>query len=113
MLPLVTLVVSSLLAMPLVVWLAVSADAREAGLDAPPASILAAGMAIAVLYVIGGFVVMARPALAALVFLFAAAIGFLFGYQDGPDGLAVYGVLSLPLAAASALCARWRTWPRR
>ena len=47
MLPLATLVTSSLLAMPLVIWLAVSADARDAGLDAPAASTLAAGVAIA------------------------------------------------------------------
>src|SRR5215207_1370787 len=113
MLPLVTLVTSSLLAMPLVLWLATAADARDAGLDGPPDATIVAGIAIAVLYIIGGLVVMARPAMAALVFLFAAALGFLFGYQDGPDGLAVYGVLSLPLAAASALCARWRKLPRR
>jgi hypothetical protein len=113
MLPLVTLVTSSLLAMPLVVWLATAADARDAGLDAPASTIIAAGMAIAVLFIIGGLVVMARPVVAALLFVVAAVLGVFFGYEDGPNGLAVYGVLSLPLAAASALCARWRKLPRR
>ena len=112
MLPLVTLVTSSLLAMPLVVWLATAADARDAGLDAPASTIIAAGMTIAVFYIIGGLVVMARPAVAALLFVLAAVLGFLFGYEDGPEGLAVYGVLALPLAATSAVCARWRKVPR-
>jgi hypothetical protein len=35
-------------------------------------------------------------------------LGFSFSYEDGPEGLAAYGVLALPLAAASAVCARWR-----
>ena len=108
MLPLATLVTSSLLAMPLVIWLAVSADARDAGLDAPAASTLAAGVAIAVLYTCGGLVVLARPVAAAVLFVLAAALAFLFGYEDGREGLAVYGVLALLLAAASSVCARWR-----
>ena len=111
MLPLATLVTSSLLAMPLVVWLAVSADARDAGLDAPAAATLAAGVAIAVLYTLGGLVVLARPVAAAVLFVLAAALSFRFGYEDGWDGLAVYGVLALLLAAASAICARWRQVP--
>jgi hypothetical protein len=111
MLPLATLVVSSLLAMPLVVWLAVSADAREAGLDAPAAATLAAGVAIAVLFTVGGLIVLVRPALAALLFVLAAALGFIFGYEGGREGLAVYGVLALLLSAASAICARWRQVP--
>ena len=111
MLPLVTLVTSSLLAMPLVVWLATAADARDAGLDAPPDATIVAGIAIAILYVIGGLVVMARPAVAALLFVLAAVLGFLFGYEDGSEGLAVYGVLALLLAAASGACARWRQVP--
>jgi hypothetical protein len=111
MLPLVTLVTSSLLAMPLVVWLATAADARDAGLDAPPATIIVTGMAIAILYIIGGLVVMARPVVAALLFVLAAVLGFLFGYEDGPEGLAIYGILALLLAAASAVCARWRQVP--
>ena len=108
MLPLATLVISSLLAMPLVVWLAVSADARDAGLDAPAAATLAAGVAIAVLYTLGGLVVLARPVAAAVLFVLAAALSFRFGYEDGREGLAVYGVLALLLAAASSVCARWR-----
>jgi hypothetical protein len=112
MLPLVTLVTSSLLAMPLVVWLATAADARDAGLDGPPDATIAAGIAIAILYIIGGLVVMARPTVAALLFVLAAVLGFLFGYEDGSEGLAVYGVLALLLTAASAVCARWREVPR-
>jgi hypothetical protein len=111
MLRLVTLVVSSLAAMPLVVWLAVSSDAREASLDAPAAATLAAGVAIAVLFTVGGLIVLARPALAVLLFVLAAALGFIFGYEDGREGLAVYGVLALLLSAASAICARWREVP--
>ena len=83
MLRLVTLVTASLLAMELVVWLAVAADARDAGLDAPAATTIAAGIAIAVLYTFGGLVVMARPVVAALLFVLAAVLGFLFGYEDG------------------------------
>ena len=108
MLRLVTLVVASLLAMELVVWLAVSADAREVGIEAPSATTLTAGIAIAVLYTLGGLVVLGRPLVATLLFVFAAVLGFVFGYEDGREGLAVYGVLALLLAAASAICARWR-----
>ena len=107
MLRLVTLVVASLLAMELVVWLAVSADAREVGIEAPSATTIAAGIAITALYTLGGLVALGRPAVAALLFVLAAALGFLFGYEDGREGLAVYGVLALLLAAASAICARW------
>jgi hypothetical protein len=110
-LPLATMVIASLLAMPLVVGLGTAADARDAGLDAPAATIMAAGIAIAVLYPLAGLVVLVRPALAALLFLLAAALGFFFGYEDGQEGLAVYGILALPLAAVSALCARWRRVP--
>jgi hypothetical protein len=105
-LPTATLIVSSLLAMPLVAELAAAADAREAGLNAPTATTIAAGAAIAVLYPLGGLIVLARPPLAAGVFLLAAVIGFLFGHEDGRDGLAVYGVLALPLAAASVASSR-------
>ena len=112
MLPLVTLVTSSLLAMPLVVWLATAADARDAGLDGPPDATIVAGIAIAILYIIGGLVVIARPTVAALLFLLAAVLGFLFGHADGREGLAAYGVLALLLAAASGVCARWRQVPR-
>jgi hypothetical protein len=105
-LPLATMVISSLLAMPLVVGLGAAADAREAGLDAPAPTIMAAGMAIAILYPLGGLVVLVRPALAALLFVVAAALGFVFGREDGLEGLALYGVLALPLAAASVACSR-------
>jgi hypothetical protein len=97
-----------LLAMELVVWLAVSADARDAGLNAPATTTLAAGSVIALLYTLGGLVVLGRPALAALLFLLAAAVGFLFGHEDGREGLAAYGVLALLLAGTSGVCARWR-----
>jgi hypothetical protein len=53
MLRLITLVVASLLAMPLVVWLAAAADARDAGLDGPSDANIVAGIAIAVLYPLG------------------------------------------------------------
>ena len=112
MLRLITLVVASLLAMPLVVWLAAVVDARDAGLDGPSDATIAAGIAIAVLYPLGGLVVLGRPAIAALLFVLAAVLAFLFGHEDGPEGLAVYGVLALPLAATSAVCARWRKVPR-
>jgi hypothetical protein len=111
MLRLVTLVVASLLAMELVVWLAAVVDARDAGAEVPDGSTIAAGIVIAVLYPLGGLIVLGRPALAALLFALAAVLAFLFGHEDGPDGLAVYGVLALPLAAASAICARWRQAP--
>jgi hypothetical protein len=108
MLRLVTLVVSSLLAMELVVWLAVAADARETGIDGPSESTIAAGIAIAVLYTLGGLVVLGRPAVAALLFILAAAPGLLFGREDAAERLAAYGALALLLAAASGVCARWR-----
>jgi hypothetical protein len=111
MLPLGTLVVASLLAMELVVWLAVSADAREAGIEAPSATTIAAGIAITVLYTLGGLVVLGRPVVAMLLFVLAAALGFLFSREDEAARLAVYGVLALLLAAASGVCARWRQVP--
>jgi hypothetical protein len=111
MLRLVTLVVASLLAMELVVWLATVVDARDAGVEVPDGSTIAAGIAVAVLYPLGGLVVLGRPALAALLFVLAAVLAFLFGREDGREGLAVYGVLALLLAAASAICARWRRVP--
>ena len=111
MLRLVTLVVASLLAMELVVWLAVSADAREVGLEAPSATAMAAGIAITILYTIGGLVVLGRPLVAALLFVLAAVLAFLFGHEDGREGLAAYGVLALLLAVASGVCARWRQVP--
>jgi hypothetical protein len=111
MLRLVTLVVASLLAMELVVWLAVSADAREAGIDGPSESTIAAGIAIAVLYTLGGLVVLGRPAVATLLFVLAAMPGLLFGSEDEAERLAAYGVLALSLAVASAICARWRQVP--
>ena len=111
MLRLVILIVASLLAMELVVWIAVSADAREVGLDAPSATTIAAGVAVAVLYTLGGLVVLARPVAAALLFVLAAALGFFFGREDEAERLAVYGVLALLLAVASGVCARWRQVP--
>jgi hypothetical protein len=111
MLRLVTLVIASLLAMELVVWLAAVVDARDAGAEVPDGTTIAAGIAIAVLYPLGGLVVLGRPVLAALLFILAAVLAFLFGHEDGPDGLAGYGVLALPLAAASAISARWRHLP--
>jgi hypothetical protein len=111
MLRLVTLVVASLLAMELVIWLAVAADAREVGIDAPSATTIAAGIAIAVLYTLGGLVVLTRPVVAALLFVLVAVLGLLFGSEDEAERLAAYGVLALPLAAASAICARWRQVP--
>jgi hypothetical protein len=112
MLRLVILVVASLLAMELVVWLAVSADAREIGLVAPSATTSAGGIAIAVLYTFGGLVVLARPVVAAMLFVSAAALGLLFGREDEAERLVVYGILALLLAAASAICARWHQPPR-
>jgi hypothetical protein len=111
MLRLVILVVAALLAMELVVWLAVSADAREVGLAAPSAITIAAGMAIAAFYTLGGLVVLGRPAVAAVLFVLAAALGFFFGREDEAERLAVYGILALLLAVASAICARWRQVP--
>ena len=111
MLRLVILVVASLLAMEIVVWLAVSADAREVGLDAPSATSMAAGIAITVLYTAGGLVALGRPAVAALLFVLAAMPGLLFSREDEAERLAVYGVLALLLAAASGVCARWRQVP--
>ena len=108
MLRLVILIVASLLAMELVVWIAVSADAREVGLDAPSATTIAAGVAFAVLYTLGGLVVLARPVAAALLFVLAAALGFFFGREDEAERLAVYGVLALLLAVSGGVCARWR-----
>jgi hypothetical protein len=108
MLRLVTLVVASLLAMELVIWLAVSADAREVGLAAPSPTAIAGGVATAVLYTVGGLVVLGRPAAAALLFVLAAVLGFLFGREDEAERLAVYGVLAVPLAVFSLACARWR-----
>ena len=98
MLRLITLAVASLLAMELVVWLAVSADAREVGIDGPSDSAIAAGIAIAVLYTLGGLVVLARSMVAALLFALVAAIGFLFGREDEAERLAAYGVFALLLA---------------
>jgi hypothetical protein len=106
MLHLATLVTASLLAMELVVRLAVAADARATGLDAPAAITIAAGIAIAALYPLGGLVVLVRPLVAALLFVLAATLGFLFGQEDGREGLAGYGVFALLLAAASVVC----TW---
>jgi hypothetical protein len=111
MLRLVILVVASLLAMELVVWLAVSADAREMGLDAPSATTIAGGIVVAALYTLGGLVVIARPVVAALLFVITAALGLLFGREDEAERLTVYGILALLLAAASAVCARWRQAP--
>lgn len=105
-LPLATMVISSLLAMPLVVGLGTAVDARESGLDAPADVTITAGIAIAILYPLGGLLVLVRPAVAALLFVLAAALCFVFGYEDGSDGLAVYGVLAIPLAAASVVCSR-------
>ncbi len=111
MLRLVILLVASLFAMELVVWLAVAADARVAGIDAPSATTIAAGIAIAVLYTLGGLVVLARPVVAALLFVLVAVLGLLFGSEDEAERLAAYAVFALPLAAASAICARWRHVP--
>ncbi len=111
MLRLVTLIVASLLAMELVVGLAVSADAREIGLDAPSATTIAAGIAIAVSYTLGGLVVLGRPAVSALLFVLVAALGFFFGREDEAERLAVYRVLALLLAVASGVCARWQQVP--
>ena len=107
MLRLIVLVVASLLAMELVVWLAVSADAREIGLDAPSATTIAGGIVAAVLYTLGGLVVLARPGVAVLLFVLAAVLAFLFGREDEAERLAAYGILALLLAAASGVCARW------
>jgi len=108
MLHLATLVTASLLAMELVVRLAVAADARAAGLDAPAATTIAAGIAIAVLYPLGGLVVLARPLMAALLFILAATLAFLVRQEDGRDELEMtgYGLLALLLAAASVACSR-------
>ena len=46
-----------------------------------------------------------------MLFVLAAALSFLFGYEDGREGLAVYGVLALLLATASGVCARWQQVP--
>jgi hypothetical protein len=105
MLHLATLVTSSLLAMELVVRLAAAADARAAGLDAPAATTIAAGIAIAVMYTLGGLLVLVRPVAAALLFVFAATLGF-FSQEDGRDELTGYSVLALLLAAASIACSR-------
>jgi hypothetical protein len=111
MLRLVILVIASLLAMELVVWIAAEADARDAGAEVPDGSTIAAGIAVAVLYPIGGLVVLGRPTVAALLFVVAAVLAFIFGHEDGPDGLAAYGILALPLAVASGACARWQQRP--
>jgi hypothetical protein len=106
MLPLATLVTSSVLAIPLIAWLAAADYARVVGRDTPVETTIAAGLVIATLYPLGGLIVLGRPLLAVMLFLLAAALGFVAGHEDGWDGLAVYGVLALPLAAASALCSR-------
>jgi hypothetical protein len=111
MLRLVILVVASLLAMELVVWLAVSADAREVGIDGPSEPTIAAGIAVTVLYTLGGLVVLGRPMVAAPLFVLAAALGLLFSREHAAERLAIYGILALLLAAASAVCARWRQVP--
>jgi len=106
MLRLATLVTSSLLAMPLVVWLASAEDARSAGASSPPATTIAAGIAIAVLFPLGGLIVLVRPAVAAMLFVLAASLAFLFGHEDGREGLTDYGVAALLLAAVSVACSR-------
>jgi hypothetical protein len=111
MLRLVTLVVASLLAMELVVWLAAVVDARDAGAEVPDGSTIAAGIAVAVLYTLGGLVVLGRPAPAALLFVLAAGLAFLFGREYEAERLSVYGLFALLLAAASGVCARWRQVP--
>ena len=95
---LVVSVAASLLAMPLVVELAVAADARAAGDTAPGREDLMAGIGIVGFFVVAGVLILVRPGLAALLFLVTAAISFLAGRDDGMDGLAVYGVLSLLLS---------------
>jgi hypothetical protein len=111
MLRLVILVVASLLAMDLVVWLAAVADARDAGAEAPHGATAAAGIAIAVLYPVAGLVALGRPALAGLLFVFTAVLAFLVGQEDSHEGLSAFGFLALLLAAACGVCAGWRRMP--
>jgi hypothetical protein len=111
MLRLVTLVVASLLALPLIVWLATAVDARAAGLAVATDTTIAAGLAIAILYPLAGLALLGRPLLAASVFVVAAAIGFAFGQEDGEGRLAGYGVFALLLAVASFVCSRQQARP--
>jgi len=106
MLRLATLVASSLLAIPLIAWLAVVADERDAGRGDQTAATLSAGVAIVGLFVVGSVLVLARPVAATALFLLAAALALLVGYDDGREGLAVYGVFGLLLAAMSFACSR-------
>ena len=94
-----TLVTSTLLAIPLLAWLAAGADG-----DGLAPSTLVAGVAVLVLFVAGGMLVFAWPAAAAALFLVAAVLSLLAGHDDGRDGLAVYGPLALLLAATSFVC---------
>ena len=94
-----TLVTSSLLAIPLIAWLAAGADA-----DTLPSSTLTTGVAVVVLFVAGGVLALARPAVATALFLVAAVLSFLAGHDDGLDGLALYCVLGFLLAAMCGAC---------
>ena len=89
---------------------------RPAGSAGPDADVLAAstvaaGVVVFVLFVAGGVLTLARPPAAAALFLLAAALSVLAGYDDGWDGLAVYGVLALLLAEMSVGCALRRLPP--
>jgi len=114
MLRLIVLISSSCLVVPLIIYLAVAADARAAGDDAPAGETIAAGIVIVILFLVAGLVVLVRPTGAALLFIFAGALGVLGGLDEGREGIAVYGPLSLLLATATVACS-WRhlpTWLR-
>ncbi len=81
-------------------------DARAAGDDAPDGVVLATGVALAVLYPLAGLLALGLAVMAAALFLLAAALGLVVGRTGGWDGLAIYGLLALLLAAASVVCAR-------
>jgi hypothetical protein len=111
MLPLVTMIASSLLAMPLIVWLATAADARASGIAVATDTTIAAGLAIAILYPLAGLAVLGRPLLAAILFVVAAAISFAVGQEDAEGRLAGYGLFALLLAVVSFVCVRQQTRP--
>ncbi len=108
MLRLAILITSSLLTIPLIAWLAAASDERALGRGTQPTTTTAAGVAIAVLFALGGLLVLARPLLATMLFLLAAVLAGLVGYDDGLEGLASYGLLGLLLATMSAACSRRR-----
>jgi hypothetical protein len=114
MIRIVVLIFSSLLVIPLIRYLAAAADARAAGNEPPAVGVIWAGVVIAVLFPVAGMMVLVRPAIAATLFIIAGMFGFLGDRDEGLAGLAVYGLLSLPLAALSFACS-WRhllTWLR-